>query len=95
MTPDPTKSCGPYRPGWAAAAQDSVPSWASAKAHDTIGMVAIDSQGKMAAGTSTNGAIHKIPGCVSEPWRRPAFGNAACQPSTKESYFVGKQRNIL
>lgn len=30
--------------------------------HDTIGMVAIDSNGDIAAGTSTNGAKHKIPG---------------------------------
>lgn len=30
--------------------------------HDTIGMVAIDSYGDMAAGTSTNGAKFKIPG---------------------------------
>ena len=30
--------------------------------HDTIGMVAIDENGKVAAGTSTNGASHKIPG---------------------------------
>ena len=30
--------------------------------HDTIGMVAIDGNGKVAAGTSTNGASHKIPG---------------------------------
>ena len=65
MKPDPTQSCGPYSRDWAAAAaaaQARTPSWASAKAHDTIGMVAIDSAGKMAAGTSTNGAIHKIPG---------------------------------
>ncbi|XP_043211109.1 N(4)-(Beta-N-acetylglucosaminyl)-L-asparaginase-like [Amphibalanus amphitrite] len=68
VKPDPAQSCGPYSRDWAAAAaaQASTPSWASAKAHDTIGMVAIDSQGKMAAGTSTNGAIHKIPGRVGD-----------------------------
>lgn len=32
--------------------------------HDTIGMVAIDSKGDVAAGTSTNGAKFKIPGFV-------------------------------
>ena len=30
--------------------------------HDTIGMVALDKNGKIAAGTSTNGASFKIPG---------------------------------
>lgn len=30
--------------------------------HDTIGMVAIDNNGDIAAGTSTNGAKFKIPG---------------------------------
>ncbi len=30
--------------------------------HDTIGMVVIDDGGNIAAGTSTNGATHKIPG---------------------------------
>ena len=30
--------------------------------HDTIGMIALDSTGKMAVGTSTNGKNHKIPG---------------------------------
>lgn len=32
--------------------------------HDTIGMVAIDNKGDVAAGTSTNGAKFKIPGFV-------------------------------
>ena len=30
--------------------------------HDTIGMITLDGQGKMAAGTTTNGKNHKIPG---------------------------------
>ncbi|KAJ1525931.1 hypothetical protein ONE63_009119 [Megalurothrips usitatus] len=34
--------------------------------HDTIGMVAMDSEGRLAAGTSTNGARHKIPGRVGD-----------------------------
>ena len=32
------------------------------KNHDTIGMLAIDKDGNIAAGTSTNGAKFKIPG---------------------------------
>jgi len=34
------------------------------KNHDTIGIVAIDNSGNIAAGTSTNGAKFKIPGQV-------------------------------
>ena len=30
--------------------------------HDTIGMIALDKDGHIAAGTSTNGASFKIPG---------------------------------
>ena len=36
------------------------------KNHDTIGMVALDATGKLAAGTSTNGLTHKIPGRVGD-----------------------------
>lgn len=34
--------------------------------HDTIGMIAIDKAGKIAAGTSSNGATHKIPGRIGD-----------------------------
>lgn len=34
--------------------------------HDTIGMLALDSKGNLAAGTSTNGAKFKIPGRVGD-----------------------------
>lgn len=34
--------------------------------HDTISMAVIDSKGRIAAGTSTNGASHKIPGRVGD-----------------------------
>jgi isoaspartyl peptidase/L-asparaginase-like protein (Ntn-hydrolase superfamily) len=34
--------------------------------HDTIGMLALDTNGDMAAGTSTNGLQFKIPGRVSD-----------------------------
>lgn len=36
------------------------------RSHDTISMVAIHADGSMAAGTSTNGASHKIPGRVGD-----------------------------
>lgn len=34
--------------------------------HDTISILAIDSQGRTAAGSSTNGAKHKIPGRIGD-----------------------------
>lgn len=34
--------------------------------HDTIGMVAIDENGSIACGTTTNGASFKIPGRVGD-----------------------------
>ena len=34
--------------------------------HDTIGMIALDKNGQIAAGTSTNGASFKIPGLEIE-----------------------------
>lgn len=36
------------------------------RSHDTISMIAIHADGTMAAGTSTNGASHKIPGRVGD-----------------------------
>lgn len=64
VEPDPRTSCGPYVPverpgagGWGGRQQRS---------HDTVSMIVIDRDGAMAAGTSTNGAIHKIPGRVGD-----------------------------
>ncbi|XP_060064855.1 N(4)-(Beta-N-acetylglucosaminyl)-L-asparaginase-like [Ylistrum balloti] len=71
VTPDPTQNCGPYRP----LRQDisNIKRDNSRKRynverrnHDTIGMVAIDADGHVAAGTSTNGLNHKIPGRVGD-----------------------------
>ena len=42
--------------------------------HDTIGMVAIDVNGSIACGTTTNGAAHKIPGRVGDS---PVMGAGA------------------
>jgi N4-(beta-N-acetylglucosaminyl)-L-asparaginase len=36
------------------------------RSHDTISMIAIHASGSMAAGTSTNGASHKVPGRVGD-----------------------------
>ena len=67
MTPNPQENCGPYIP-----IQDDQSIWEAqtnsdndfgrSGNHDTIGMVALDKNGHIAAGTSTNGASFKIPG---------------------------------
>lgn len=67
MEPDPTASCGPYTP----LTQNSIYYTEHHESeriknvefnHDTIGMIVIDNDGNIAAGTSTNGLKHKIPG---------------------------------
>ncbi|RZC10215.1 N(4)-(Beta-N-acetylglucosaminyl)-L-asparaginase, partial [Asbolus verrucosus] len=68
VQPDPTKFCGPYE---AEITSNDILSnhWEyffSSDNHDTIGMIAIDENGDVAAGTSTNGANHKIPGRVGD-----------------------------
>ena len=63
VSPDAEKSCGPYKPlPDKPYKQQRFNENVSAKSHDTIGMIAINSAGDMAAGTSTNGANHKVPG---------------------------------
>ncbi|XP_063233244.1 N(4)-(Beta-N-acetylglucosaminyl)-L-asparaginase isoform X1 [Bacillus rossius redtenbacheri] len=68
VSPDPTKHCGPYKPDGAAekTEQRGGGTFGVEGNHDTIGMVALDLEGKMAAGTSTNGARYKIPGRVGD-----------------------------
>lgn len=68
VSPSPTSSCGPYRANRKISSYDLTQSSneVSSKNHDTIGMVAIDTRGIIAAGTSTNGARHKIAGRVGD-----------------------------
>lgn len=70
VTPDPEKSCGPYRPRQLKGAPPQPrapgPSWVSRKSHDTISVVAIDEDGRIAAGSSSNGANHKVPRRVGD-----------------------------
>ncbi|KAG5931015.1 hypothetical protein E4U59_000609 [Claviceps monticola] len=81
MVPDPGRFCGPYRRGrdrvdemeWSLLrrGRDDVMNGGSAgvllrSGHDTIALVALDAAGGMAAGTSTNGQAHKIPGRVGD-----------------------------
>lgn len=65
VLPDPKLSCGPYSPIRSQVVEKNQ----SRKKykigdgnHDTISMIAIDNLGNISAGTSTNGAKHKIPG---------------------------------
>lgn len=72
VVPDATTSCGPYKPAQArdganalalsraAASRSSRERGVGRGSHDTIAMVIIDGGGNLAAGTSTNGASHKV-----------------------------------
>ena len=72
VLPDPTKSCGPYKPikldysknskDPSNSKRDEDRSTDIYKNHDTIGMIVIDKAGNISAGTSTNGMNHKVPG---------------------------------
>lgn len=69
VVPNPSMSCGPYAPIDDANTKKSmndINSFFTSNNHDTIGMVVIDKSGNIAAGTSTNGANHKIPGRVGD-----------------------------
>ncbi|KAK4466071.1 putative isoaspartyl peptidase/L-asparaginase 3 [Cladorrhinum samala] len=63
VQPDPGSACGPYTPLPPSGGEGR---WDGQQSHDTISMVAIDADGNMAAGTSTNGASHKVPGRVGD-----------------------------
>ncbi|QDZ23906.1 asparaginase [Chloropicon primus] len=71
--PNPRDSCGPYAPnagagdrkGGVGAARSPVGTFGRNN-HDTIAMIALNSRGSMAAGTSTNGATHKVPGRLAD-----------------------------
>lgn len=65
VSPDPSSNCGPYTP--------TGPSRSSVRSddisednHDTIAMIAIDNNGDISSGTSTNGLNHKISGRVGD-----------------------------
>lgn len=69
VLPKPEMSCGPYEPINRELLKDSdnkIRPVFDEGNHDTIGMLVIDKNGNIAAGTSTNGASHKIPGRVGD-----------------------------
>ncbi|XP_077466431.1 N(4)-(beta-N-acetylglucosaminyl)-L-asparaginase [Stigmatopora argus] len=62
--PNPTKSCRPYKPIANIGLEKRLHT--NIHSHDTIGIIAFDRYGHVAAGTSTNGLTHKIPGRVGD-----------------------------
>lgn len=82
VIPDASSNCGPYAPRDVAPRRPAVESRDQRSSdapgrtrretsstdpdHDTIGMVAIDADGNIAAGASTNGLTYKIPGRVGD-----------------------------
>ncbi|XP_061108539.1 N(4)-(beta-N-acetylglucosaminyl)-L-asparaginase isoform X2 [Conger conger] len=78
VSPDPSESCGPYKPK-TTLQQIKGHQLINIHAHDTIGMIVINQAGQVAAGTSTNGARHKVPGRVGDS---PIPGAGAYADST-------------
>ncbi|XP_075467040.1 N(4)-(beta-N-acetylglucosaminyl)-L-asparaginase [Ascaphus truei] len=80
VIPDALKSCGPYKPvSGLEGKQTFVQKQINVHSHDTIGLIAIDKAGNVAAGTSTNGATHKVPGRMGDS---PIAGAGAYADST-------------
>lgn len=69
VTPNPLQQCGPYKPLNDAKYHINMKRYmyeVGATNHDTIGMIVISEDENIYAGTSTNGATHKIPGRVGD-----------------------------
>ncbi|XP_017003849.2 putative N(4)-(beta-N-acetylglucosaminyl)-L-asparaginase GD10667 [Drosophila takahashii] len=66
--PDPKSSCGPYKPlnSWDEHASRNDQVELGPDNHDTITMAAIDEEGNIHVGTSTNGLRHTLPGRVGD-----------------------------
>ncbi|XP_072371906.1 N(4)-(Beta-N-acetylglucosaminyl)-L-asparaginase-like [Scyliorhinus torazame] len=81
VIPNARKSCGPYKRmkgPWSKKHRMPV-KVANVHNHDTIGMIVIDKSSTVVAGTTTNGASHKIPGRVGDS---PIAGAGAYADST-------------
>ncbi|XP_011501282.1 PREDICTED: N(4)-(Beta-N-acetylglucosaminyl)-L-asparaginase-like [Ceratosolen solmsi marchali] len=67
VSPNPSLSCGPYKSSNQASSKvKRDTSLVDENNHDTIGVVALDVQGRIAAGVSTNGQKYKIPGRIGD-----------------------------
>ncbi|KAK7422477.1 hypothetical protein QQZ08_009465 [Neonectria magnoliae] len=62
VSPNSSSSCGPYLPQTGG----SISGHTGQASHDTLSIIALHANGTMAAGTTTNGASHKIPGRVGD-----------------------------
>ncbi|KAM0540412.1 hypothetical protein ACHAO7_011199 [Fusarium culmorum] len=62
VSPNPEHFCGPYHP----LAKNKQTQQKTQSSHDTLSLIAITKDGSLAAGTTTNGASHKIPGRVGD-----------------------------
>ncbi|KAJ6668629.1 hypothetical protein lerEdw1_012111 [Lerista edwardsae] len=81
VIPDASKSCGPYKQTEEFSKEDRNISEKRIEVHnhDTIGMIVIGQNGWIAAGTTTNGANHKMQGRVGDS---PIAGAGAYADST-------------
>ncbi|XP_078417918.1 N(4)-(beta-N-acetylglucosaminyl)-L-asparaginase-like [Cetorhinus maximus] len=81
VLPNAKMSCGPYKrmKGLWSKKHRLPAHMVNVHNHDTIGMLVIDKSASIAAGTSTNGARHKIPGRVGDS---PIAGAGAYADST-------------
>ncbi|KAK0072742.1 hypothetical protein PV326_014150, partial [Microctonus aethiopoides] len=68
VSPDPSKFCGPYTSVKSSTRSQQTTHFPNSDEnnHDTIGVIALDNRGHIAAGTSTNGAKFKIPGRIGD-----------------------------
>lgn len=62
VRPDPKMNCGPYDPLANIEFNNNNHYKIDQNNHDTAGIVAMDSRGRIASGTTTNGLKYKIPG---------------------------------
>ncbi|XP_058790738.1 N(4)-(Beta-N-acetylglucosaminyl)-L-asparaginase-like [Phymastichus coffea] len=66
VEPNPSSSCGPYHLGAQLDDPKANAPTTDEDNHDTIGAIALDIQGRVAAGVSTNGQKFKIPGRIGD-----------------------------
>lgn len=66
VSPKADESCGPYEKIENHSSEKNSVNQVDKDNHDTIGMISIDANGNIAAGTSTNGLTYKIPGRVGD-----------------------------
>ncbi|KAK7097116.1 hypothetical protein V1264_004139 [Littorina saxatilis] len=66
VSPDPKTHCGPYKPSSNVEERQRASDRVGRDNHDTIGMVVVDINSRVMAGTTTNGMNHKVPGRIGD-----------------------------